>query len=127
MGAPPTPPILSDMRLHWWAILRSRKYRKADSFGRRMIELRYVLAKTLRTERRNRHITQKRLAYLMDAAPSTISYIECMSSKVRIDQIVRAFIILGMDDDAIAAAFNPGSDAEIRQLRARTSGRFYQW
>ena len=92
-----------------------------------MIELRYVLAKTLRTERRNRHITQKRLAYLMDAAPSTISYIECMSSKVRIDQIVRAFIILGMDDDAIAAAFNPGSDVEIRQLRARTSGRFYQW
>jgi ribosome-binding protein aMBF1 (putative translation factor) len=113
------------MRLRYTDIYRSRAYRRADHFGRRMTDIRLTVAFALRQERKQRGWSQRKLAEMLDAAPSTISRLERASPRVTLDQAVRAFLVLGMDDVAISAAFNPLQCPQVCHLRARTKGRWY--
>ena len=113
------------MKLYYQAIYKRRDWRRGDDFARRMIELRYSVARAVRERRRKARMSQKKLAWLLDGAPSTISAIERASPRVTLDQAVRALIVLGADDEAISAAFNPGLRNDVQILRKLASRRFF--
>jgi transcriptional regulator with XRE-family HTH domain len=112
------------MKLGRHKIYRRKEYQRGDPMTRRIIEIRYSVALALRKMRKERGVSQKALAYMLDAAPSTISAIECASSRVTLEQALRAMIQLGADDEAIANAFNPGLNRGIRILREAVSKPF---
>lgn len=116
---------LTRMKLYWNAIYKRRDWRRGDIFTRRMIELRYTVARAVRQHRKKAKLSQKRLAWMLDAAPSTISAVERASPRVTLDQAVRALIVLGADDEAISAAFNPGLRQDVQLLRQRATLRFF--
>jgi transcriptional regulator with XRE-family HTH domain len=105
------------MKLGRNKIYRRREYRRADPLRRRVIEIRYSVALAVRKMRKQAKLSQKAVAFKLDMAPSTVSAIECASSRVTLDQAVRVMIQLGADDNAIADAFNPGRIRGIQILR----------
>lgn len=109
------------MQLYHIDIFKRRDWRRGDVFTRRMIEIRYAVACAVREHRKRAGISQQRLAYLLDGAPSTISAIERASSRVSLDHAVRALVVLGADDDAVGAAFNAGLRRDVQVLRRRAS------
>ncbi len=113
------------MRLHYPQIFKRRDWRRGDLFTQRMIEIRYSVASAVRAHRKQAKLSQKRLAFMLDRAPSTISAIEQASPHVSLDQAVRALIVLGADDDALATAFNPGLRRDVQILRRRANTRFF--
>jgi hypothetical protein len=90
-----------------------------------MIELRYTVARAVRDHRRRAKISQKQLAWMLDSAPSTISAIERASPRVTLDQAVRALLVLGADDAAISAAFNPALRHDVEILRKRANRPYF--
>jgi hypothetical protein len=110
------------MRLYYTTIYQRRDWRRGDEFARRMIELRFTVARAVRDRRRKAKLSQKKLAWMLDSAASTISAIERASPRVTLDQAVRALIVLGADDAAISAAFNPALRNDVQILR-RTANR----
>ena len=86
---------------------------------RRMIEIRYSIARALRERRKRKRVTQKSIAKLLGMAPATLSHIERASMRVTLDQAVYVMLALEFTDADIAAAFNAGERKDVQQLRAR--------
>ena len=113
------------MRFFYTHILTSRAYQKSTAAGRRMIELRFTVAKAVRVKRRQRRLTQAQLAELIKVSRPMISKIEQARGHAALDVAVHALLALGCTDDEIAAAFNPGLDPGIQRLRERAARRLY--
>lgn len=109
------------MRLYWNFLFKTRRYRYATITQRRILEIRFSLAKTLRRARRQAHLTQAQLAAKIGTSQPTISRMERGTLRVTIDVFLNALIALECDDDAIAAAFNPGLRSDIQMLRQRVA------
>ncbi|MGQ0815863.1 MAG: helix-turn-helix domain-containing protein [Gemmatimonadota bacterium] len=107
------------MRIYWSHIWKSSEYRWGTRLERRMIELRFALARAVRAKRRAHRATQKELASLLGSSHQTISRIEQASSRVSIDQGLAALIVLGATDAEIVEVFDLGRNAGIQQLRKR--------
>lgn len=113
------------MRFLYIDIYKRRDWRRGDIFTRRMIEIRYSVGRAVRDCRKEARVSQERLAYLLDGAPSTISAIERASPRVTLDQAVRALIVLGADDETISKAFNPALRRDVQTLRWHSSKRMF--
>jgi DNA-binding XRE family transcriptional regulator len=109
------------MRLYWTHVLRMYEYRRGTSAQRRMLEIRFALARTLRAKRRDCRVTQAQLAKAIGAAQQTISEFERLRLNISIDYFVRSMIALNASDEDIAAAFNASAHAGIKQLRYKTA------
>lgn len=107
------------MRLHWIHIWRSPHYQWASADERRLIEIRFSLARTLHALRLRQRVTQKELAERLDVAQSSISRTERASNHVSLDVGVRALINLGCSDAEIAACFDVSENAGVKLLRRR--------
>ena len=110
------------MRLYWVHVWRSAHYQRAGAEEKRLIELRFVLARKLQKLRRRCRVTQKQLAVRIDVAQATISRAERASNRVSLDIAVRALINLGCPDEEIGAAFNASADRGVQLLRRRQAG-----
>jgi len=113
------------MRLNWNHLWKSDAYRKTTAVERRMMEMRFVAARALQRERQRQGVTQQQLADRIDCARATISRLEQASDDVTLDHFLRAMITLGVDDAAIAGAFQLDNDPSIRQLRKRAQEKFF--
>lgn len=114
---------LHAMRLYWTHIWRSRRYQHGTFAERRLLELRYSLARALRARRREKRMTQAGLAKLIGAAPSTISHIERASMRVALEQVIFAMLALEFSDAEIGAAFDAGARKDVRWIRERAARR----
>ena len=91
------------MRLLWMHVWRSWRYQSASAEERRLIEIRYALARKLQSTRRRQQITQQQLAQRLRVGQASISRVERASNRVSLDIAVRALISLGCPDAEIAA------------------------
>jgi transcriptional regulator with XRE-family HTH domain len=107
------------MRLHWIHIWRSPHYQRASAEERRLIEIRFVLARKVQDMRRRGRVSQVQLAERVGVAQSTISRVERASNRVSLDVAVRALINLGCPDVEIAATFDVSENAGVKLLRRR--------
>lgn len=115
------------MRLWYTHIWKSRAYRSATADERRLIDIRFSVARTLKDKRRACRITQCQLAQKLGVAQSSISRIERATNYSSIDLAIRAFIALGSPDDEIGAALNASRHPSIQALRRRLeSPPFYK-
>lgn len=113
------------MRLFWNHVWRSAEYRRASADERRLIEIRFCLARALMRVRKQQRVTQKELAEYLHIAQASVSRAERASNCVSLDIGVRCLIALGCSDTEIAAALDPSRSDSIRILRKRTQARFY--
>lgn len=111
------------MKLFWTHILNSHAYRFGTANDRRMIEIRYSLARTLRDRRRAARITQKKLAVMIGTTQATISHIERASTHVALDYVVYAFFALCASDFEIGNAFNASGRPDVRRLQLQANAR----
>ena len=111
------------MRLYWMHLWRSPYYRRGTADERRLIEIRFTLARTVERTRTRAGLTQRQLAQRLGVAQATISRAERASNSVSLDVAVRALIHLGCTDEEVAAAINAGENAGIRALRRSASAR----
>ena len=125
MEAPRVSRNLPRMRLYWNHIWKSKSYQRASADERRLIEIRFCLARALQRKRRACRLTQRKLAARLDLAQATISRVERASNRVSLDVAVRALITLGCSDAELAALFDPSSNPGVRQLRNRAAIPFY--
>ena len=102
--------------MHIW---RSPYYQRASAEERRLIEIRFVLARKRQDTRRRKGVTQVQLAERISVAQSSISRVERASNRVSLDVAVRALINMGCSDKEIAATFDVAEDAGVRLLRRR--------
>ena len=107
---------------HLW---KSDIYRHATAGERRLIEIRFSIAYTLRRKRRAARLTQAGLATLTETTRNTISRIERASNRVSLDHAVRALIVLNCTEAEIAEAFNPLLNRGIQKLRRRADEPFF--
>jgi transcriptional regulator with XRE-family HTH domain len=107
------------MRLYWTHVWRSPHYQRADAEERRLIEIRFSLARKLHSTRRRQRVTQQQLAQRLGVAQSSISRVERASNRVSLDIAVRALIHLGCSDAEIAASFNVAEEPGVACLRRR--------
>lgn len=112
------------MRLYWSHVWRSRTYRNATAEQRRLIEIRFSLARALQSYRRQRGVTQKELARRLGIAQSTISRAE-RASLASLDIGVRALIALGCSDAELAAVFDASRNPGVQILRRRAGEKFF--
>jgi transcriptional regulator with XRE-family HTH domain len=113
------------MRLFWNHVWRSQEYRRASADERRLIEIRFCLARTLQRFRKRRRVTQKALAQRLRIAQASISRAERASNCVSLDIGVRCLIALGCSDAEISAALDPSRSDSITVLRKRSRLRRY--
>lgn len=113
------------MRLWWTHLWKSPAYRRASADERRLMEIRFCVARALKRKRRHRRITQAALAKQLSIAQSSISRIERATTHASLTVAVRAFVALGCTDAEIAGYFDAGSDAGIRILRRRAQERAF--
>lgn len=111
------------MRLYWTHLWRSRDYRQASADERRLIEIRYCLARKLNDVRRRKRITQRQLAERLRIAQASVSRVERASNHVSLDIAVRCLIALGCTDQELAEAFDPSRRGDVRMLRRRAKER----
>ncbi len=113
------------MRLWWNHIWKSRAYRCATARGRRMIEIRYCVARAVKARRRQLQLTQAALARRIGCSRNTVSKMERASNRVALDIGVECLLELGCSDDELAAIFNPLSNQGIVTLRRRAAERAF--
>jgi transcriptional regulator with XRE-family HTH domain len=106
------------MRLRWNRIWSSLDYQRGTVIERRMLELRFSLAQTLRQLRKRRGLTQQQFAEWIGAGRGTVSRMESADTSVTLDQIVMAMLALDAPDEEIADAFNAGRLREVQSIRA---------
>lgn len=111
------------MRLYWTHVWRSPHYQRADAEQRRLIEIRFSLARKLHRTRRQLRVTQRQLAQRLGVAQSSISRVERASNRVSLDIAVRALIHLGCSDAEIAACFNVAEEPGVQCLRRRAAAK----
>ena len=109
------------MRINWTDIYRRRPYRTGRGYYRRLIEIRFSVARALREARCRLRIRQADVAKWVNASQASISRVECASPKGSFEVFVRAMIALGAKDEEIAAAFNAGGRKDVRTLRERVN------
>lgn len=107
------------MRLWYTHIWKSHAYRSATADERRLIEIRFSVARALKDKRRACRVTQCELAEKLGVAQSSISRIERATNYSSIDLAVRAFIAMGSSDEEIATAINAGCNRSVQALRRR--------
>ena len=107
------------MRLYWIHVWRSPHYQRATAEERRLIEIRFSLARKLHRTRRGQRVTQQQLAQRLGVAQSSISRVERASNRVSLDIAVRALIQLDCSDAEIAACFNVAEEPGVQCLRRR--------
>ena len=127
MESPETRPYIPGMRLWWNHVWKSPLYRRASADERREMEIRFCVARALKSARRKREVTQKKLAKRLGIAASTISRVERASNRVTLEVAVRCFIALGCSESEIAEAFNSGANAGIHLLRRRARERCFPY
>ena len=113
------------MRLYWTHVWQSDAYRFASVVDRRLIELRFCVARALHAKRRSMRISQKALARMMHVSQPAISRVERASNRVSFDIGIRALITLGATDGELGTIFDVELDPRIRNLRRRAQGRFF--
>ena len=113
------------MRLWWNHLWKSSIYRRATAAERRLIEIRYCVAYTLKRKRRASKLTQAALAARIGVTRNTISRIERASNRVSLDHAVRALIAMNCTDTEIGEAFNPLLNRGIEMLRRRAAEPFF--
>jgi transcriptional regulator with XRE-family HTH domain len=111
------------MRLWYNHIWKSRAYRHASLWDRRLIEIRFCLARALKARRRELRVTQAELAARLHVSRAAISRVERASNRVSLDMGVRALIALDCTDAAIANVFDAGNNEGIRLVRRRAEQR----
>ena len=111
------------MRLYWTHVWRSPHYQHAGAEERRLIEIRFALARKLHRTRRQQQVTQQQLAQRLGVAQSSISRVERACNRVSLDIAVRALIHLGCPDADIAASFNVAEEPGVQCLRRRADAR----
>jgi transcriptional regulator with XRE-family HTH domain len=109
------------MRLWWNHLWKSQIYRRATAGERRLIEIRFSIAYTLKRKRRAAHLTQAALAARIQTTRNTISRLERASNRVSLDHAVRALIALDCADSEIGEGFNAALNRGIQQLRRRAA------
>jgi transcriptional regulator with XRE-family HTH domain len=109
------------MRLWWNHLWKSSIYRHATAAERRLIEIRFSIAYTLKQKRRAARFTQAELGARIGITRNTVSRIERASNRVSLDHAVRALIALNCTDAEIGEAFNPLLNRGIQQLRRRAA------
>ena len=109
------------MRLLWMHVWRSWRYQSASAEERRLIEIRYALARKLQSTRRRQQLTQQQLAQRLRVGQSSISRVERASNRVSLDIAVRALISLGCPDAEIAATFNVAENSDVLRMRRRAA------
>jgi transcriptional regulator with XRE-family HTH domain len=109
------------MRLGWNHLWKSSIYRRATAAERRLIEIRFCVAYTLKRKRRAARLTQAALAARIGITRNTVSRIERASNRVSLDHAVRALIALSCTDAEIGEAFNPLLNGAIQLLRRRAA------
>jgi len=114
-------PILVRMRLHWIHIWRSPHYQHASGEERRLIEIRFSLARKVHGMRRLTRVTQKQLAERLGVGQASISRVERASNRVSLDIGVRALLNLGCSDADIAETFQMADNPSVRCLRRRAA------
>jgi transcriptional regulator with XRE-family HTH domain len=124
MAAPLIRSLSAAVHLNWTHIWKSRAYQHGTFAERRMIELRYSVARAVRDHRRKACISQKQLASWLGTGQGTISRIECASMRVSLDQAIYAFIALNVKDADIAQAVDAGARRDVQRLRELGSRRF---
>lgn len=113
--------IFVRMRLHWVHIWRSPYYQRASGEERRLIEIRFALARKVHSMRRHTHVTQQQLAERLGVGQASISRVERASNGVSLDIGVRALINLGCSEADIAATFQVADNPSIQCLRRRAA------
>jgi transcriptional regulator with XRE-family HTH domain len=111
------------MRLYWMHVWRSPHFQRAGEEERRLIEIRFSLARKLHSTRRRHRVTQLQLAQRLGVAQSSISRVERASNRVSLDIAVRALIHLGCPDAEIAASFNVAEEPGVQCLRRRAAAK----
>jgi transcriptional regulator with XRE-family HTH domain len=112
------------MRLYWSNIWRLRLYQRGTATERRMIELRFSIARAVRQHRRKRALTQKQLARIIGSNQATISRMERASTRVSLEVGFLALIALGASDAEIGNAANASALHDVLRLRARMALKY---
>lgn len=107
------------MRLWWNHLFVSRAYRGASPQERRLIDIRFCLARELKRQRRIHRVTQRMMAERIGVSRAAVSRVERASKRVSLDVGVRCLIELGCTDEEVGSVFNAGSNPGIDVLRRR--------
>jgi transcriptional regulator with XRE-family HTH domain len=123
---PPAPPRPSSfhMRLWWSHIWRLRAYQRGTATERRMIEIRFSIARAVRQLRRRRGLTQRQVAHMIGANQATVSRMERASTRVSLELAFLAMIALGATDAEIGNAANANALPDVKRLRARMALKY---
>lgn len=113
------------MKLYWTHLWQSDAYRQASAVDRRLIELRFCIARALHAKRRSMRITQRRLARMMRVSQAAISRVERATNRVSFDIGIRALLTLGVTDAELGTIFDVEMDPRIVILRRRAQARLF--
>ena len=113
------------MQLYWHNVVNSSRYRYNTAMGRRMMEIRFSIAKAVRAKRRALRLTQGELAVRVGSDQSKVSAVECGRAYVSLDIAVRLLVHMNATDEEIANAFNAGAHDGVRKIRERAQLRCY--
>ena len=112
------------MRFYWRHVWKSKRYQRATAVERRMIEIRFSLAKTIRQRRRDLRLTQKKLAKMVGGDQATISRLERATPVVALDFAFLVLLAMDATDEEIADAVNASARRDVWQLRFYMARRY---
>jgi DNA-binding XRE family transcriptional regulator len=89
-----------------WKVGSVEEFLGLDEADRALIEVRILLARTLKRRRTARHISQATLAQKIGSSQSRVAKMEAGDPSVSIDLLLRSLLISGSTGTEIANAFS---------------------
>jgi transcriptional regulator with XRE-family HTH domain len=114
------------MELYWPHIWKRKDYQRATVAERRLIEIRFSLARAVRARRKGLRLKQAQLARIVGADPATISRLERASRRVSLDFAFLVLIATDATDEEIADAVNASARRDVWELRWKMARRLAQ-
>ena len=80
-----------------WRLGDAKEFLRLTPVESGLVEVRWLLAASVREARLQQHLTQARLASLLGSSQSRVAKLEAGDPSVSLDLLVRALLVLGID------------------------------
>jgi len=85
-----------------WTVSSAAEFLKLTAVEQALLDLKVVLAESLRKRRQNRRLTQGGLARLLSSSQSRVAKMEASDASVSLDLLVRSLLALGVSPEELA-------------------------